>query len=58
MIKRVTSIDAYHNIYVQNKIDDIQEEGYTVTEVKRIEKMKLGIFGNDVTEIHYEPNYK
>ena len=51
---REVSIDAYHDSYVSRKIDEIQEAGFEVTEVKRISKMKLGIFGTDVTEITYQ----
>jgi hypothetical protein len=54
MIKRVVSIDAYHNDRVGEVLKNIQRDGYSVTKIRRIERMTFGIFGNDVTDIYYE----
>lgn len=53
MIKRISE-NLFHQSYVSKFIDHIQKKGYVVTEVKEIKKRWLcGIFGDNVTEIHY-----
>lgn len=54
MIKIVKSIDAYHVDHVSNAVDRIQSEGYAIKKIQRVSKMKLGIFGEDVTYIYYD----
>jgi len=54
MISIVKSVDAYHADYVQRRVNHLQNNGYDVLKIHRTEKMTLGIFGTDVTEIHYK----
>ena len=56
MIKVIVSVDAYHDQYVAEDVDEIQKNGGEVIEIIRKEKMRLGIIGRDVTEIHYKAN--
>ena len=51
-IKRVISIDAYHEQYVNDAIYELQEDGYEIISYERIKKMFL-VFGEDITEIKY-----
>jgi len=53
MIKVICSIGAYHNDYVKKFVDDIQDKGYDVKEIKRISRSCI-FFGEDVTHIIYE----
>jgi len=52
MIKIIKSIDPYHQNYVKLAVDRIQDEGYEVTKVERVQKCWI-FFGEDVTHIHY-----
>ena len=57
MIKVVKSIDAYHADYVAEEVDDLQEAGYEVYEIKRVGRMFL-MFGTDITHIYYREKPK
>ena len=54
LIEVIESNDAYHQSYVAEEVDDLQEEGFEVVEIVRISKKFVGVFGVDVTHIHYE----
>jgi len=56
MIKIIKSIDGYHTDYVTSMVNELETNGYNVTSIMRIEKMVLGIFGEDITHITYEPS--
>lgn len=43
-----------HSLRVEDAIEKLQSSGYNITQVDRISKMKLGIFGEDITHIYYE----
>ncbi len=55
MIKLVSSIDAYHQARVSCAVKELQSERFEVKKIERKEKMFLGVFGEDVTHIFYEP---
>lgn len=61
MIKRISDLafSNYHEYWVDSAVDNLQEQGYEVYEIKRVKRMKLGLFGTNVTEIYYrERNVK
>ena len=53
-IKLIDSIDAYHDDYVADAVDLLQNDGFKITKIERKEKMFLGIFGRDLTYIWYK----
>lgn len=53
----VRSIDAYHTLYVQQAVEDLEEEGFKIKKIKRVSKMFF-LFGEDVTHIHYKRRKK
>ena len=53
MIKIVNTISAYHNFHVSEAIAELRSNGFIVTQVVRVERMKFIVFGEDVTHIHY-----
>jgi len=53
MKKRIVSNDAYHSYYVSKAVNTIQENDCEVIKIKKINKMKFLIFGEDITEITY-----
>lgn len=58
MMDVIRSVDAYHDQYVSERVNKIQREGGNVTKIKREERMTFGIFGYDVTHIHYDKKDK
>ena len=55
MKKRIVTINAYHQEAVARAVEELQKDGFEVQHIDRIEKMVLGVIGNDVTEITYNP---
>ncbi len=53
MVNIVATIGFNHNKTVSEKVDELNTQGCDVIKVKRISKMFLGIFGEDVTDIYY-----
>jgi len=54
MKTRIISIITSHDTLVRNKVNDLQRQGFEVTDIKRISKMYLLFFGEDVTDITYQ----
>ena len=54
MIDIVTSIDAYHEEYVEDAVNKLQDKGFDVVKIERVQKSRFFIFGKDVTHIHYK----
>lgn len=54
MISIVNSVDAYHTSYVSREVDKLNGKGYEVNKITRVSKKIIGIFGEDVTHIHYK----
>jgi len=54
MISVITTTGFNHNSFVEDEVDRLQKNGHEVTVVTRMEKMLLGIAGEDVTHIHYK----
>ncbi len=52
MIKIISSIGAYHDVFVGDAVDELQKEGYDVINIERKKKAFLG-FGTDISYIHY-----
>lgn len=50
---RVTSIDAYHEAYVDEEMAELRKNGYKIIEIKRVGRMFF-IFGKDITEIYFK----
>jgi hypothetical protein len=52
MKTRVVTMCFEHEREVAKRVDELQDEGYEVTEIKRISRMFF-LSGEDVTEITY-----
>lgn len=52
MIEVVASIGAYHQNYVKAAMDEIQNKGWEVIRIKKVQRDWI-FFGKDVTHIHF-----
>lgn len=54
-IVRDDYLEEFHQLDVRTAISDLQSNGYSVTSVRRTERMKLfSWIGHNQTEIYYE----
>lgn len=53
MIKVVTSLGFGHERKVAREVDSLQENGFSVTDIKRVSRDYV-FFGEDVTHITYK----
>jgi len=58
-IKRISDdvFTSWHDRRVDNAVEELEDEGYEVTEVREIKRPFLGMdvmFSGNITEIHYK----
>ncbi len=54
MIIKVTTPGFSHAVYVKREVNRLKRAGYIVGDTINIKKKFLGLFGEDVSDIHYE----
>lgn len=56
MVITITDLgfENHHEAHVNLKVRQLTRDGYSVTRIDRVRRMRFGIFGANVTDIYYE----